>query len=72
MPNAHLPAIVQWLTSSTTETAVVDKPADEEDHGHGDHGHAHESPTSSAEQTEKPSTYSVRGFCVSSRTLRNR
>jgi chaperonin GroEL len=25
----------------TTETAVVDKPADEEDHGHGHHGHAH-------------------------------
>ena len=25
----------------TTETAVVDKPADDEDHGHGHHGHAH-------------------------------
>ncbi len=25
----------------TTETAVVDKPAAEEDHGHGHHGHAH-------------------------------
>jgi chaperonin GroEL len=25
----------------TTETAIVDKPADEEDHGHGHHGHAH-------------------------------
>ncbi|WP_395308054.1 chaperonin GroEL [Mycobacterium sp. AMU20-3851] len=25
----------------TTETAVVDKPAQEEDHGHGHHGHAH-------------------------------
>jgi chaperonin GroEL len=25
----------------TTETAVVDKPAHEEDHGHGHHGHAH-------------------------------
>src|SRR6202163_1233393 len=25
----------------TTETAVVDKPADEEEHGHGHHGHAH-------------------------------
>jgi chaperonin GroEL len=26
----------------TTETAVVDKPADEDDHGHGHHhGHAH-------------------------------
>jgi chaperonin GroEL len=25
----------------TTETAVVDKPAEEEDHGHGHHGHAH-------------------------------
>jgi hypothetical protein len=30
-----------WLISSTTETAVVDKPAEEEDHGHGHHGHAH-------------------------------
>ncbi|MFN3002675.1 chaperonin GroEL [Mycolicibacterium wolinskyi] len=25
----------------TTETAVVDRPAEEEDHGHGHHGHAH-------------------------------
>jgi len=25
----------------TTETAVVEKPADEDDHGHGHHGHAH-------------------------------
>jgi chaperonin GroEL len=25
----------------TTETAVVDKPVDEEDDGHGHHGHAH-------------------------------
>jgi chaperonin GroEL len=25
----------------TTETAVVEKPAEEEDHGHGHHGHAH-------------------------------
>jgi chaperonin GroEL len=25
----------------TTETAVVDKPAEEEEHGHGHHGHAH-------------------------------
>ncbi|MEV3901424.1 MULTISPECIES: chaperonin GroEL [unclassified Mycobacterium] len=25
----------------TTETAIVDKPADDEDHGHGHHGHAH-------------------------------
>ena len=25
----------------TTETAIVDKPAEEEDHGHGHHGHAH-------------------------------
>jgi chaperonin GroEL len=25
----------------TTETAVVEKPADEEEHGHGHHGHAH-------------------------------
>ncbi|KHO23225.1 chaperonin GroEL [Mycolicibacterium setense] len=25
----------------TTETAVVDKPAEDEDHGHGHHGHAH-------------------------------
>ena len=25
----------------TTETAVVDKPAEEEDHGYGHHGHAH-------------------------------
>jgi chaperonin GroEL len=24
-----------------TETAVVEKPAEEEDHGHGHHGHAH-------------------------------
>jgi hypothetical protein len=28
-------------TSCTTETAIVDKPAEEEDHGHGHHGHAH-------------------------------
>jgi hypothetical protein len=27
-------------TSCTTETAIVDKPAEEEDHGHH-HGHAH-------------------------------
>lgn len=25
----------------TTETAVVDKPVEAEDHGHGHHGHAH-------------------------------
>lgn len=25
----------------TTETSIVDKPADEADHGHGHHGHAH-------------------------------
>jgi len=25
----------------STETAVVDKPAEDEDHGHGHHGHAH-------------------------------
>jgi chaperonin GroEL len=25
----------------TTETAIVDKPVEEEDHGHGHHGHAH-------------------------------
>ncbi|HTI75081.1 MAG TPA: chaperonin GroEL [Mycobacterium sp.] len=25
----------------TTETAIVEKPAEEEDHGHGHHGHAH-------------------------------
>jgi chaperonin GroEL len=26
----------------TTETAIVEKPADEDDHGHGHHhGHAH-------------------------------
>ena len=25
----------------TTETAVVDKPAEDDDHGHGHHGHAH-------------------------------
>jgi chaperonin GroEL len=30
-----------WLMSNTTETAVVEKPADEEEHGHGHHGHAH-------------------------------
>jgi chaperonin GroEL len=31
-----------WLTSSTTETAIVEKPADEDEHGHGHHhGHAH-------------------------------
>jgi hypothetical protein len=29
-----------WLTSTITETAIVDKPAEEEDHGHH-HGHAH-------------------------------
>jgi hypothetical protein len=29
-----------WLTSTTTETAVVDKPAEEaDDHGHGHHHH---------------------------------
>jgi chaperonin GroEL len=25
----------------TTETSIVDKPAEEADHGHGHHGHAH-------------------------------
>jgi chaperonin GroEL len=25
----------------TTETAIVEKPAEEPDHGHGGHGHAH-------------------------------
>jgi chaperonin GroEL len=25
----------------TTETAIVDKPADADEHGHGHHGHAH-------------------------------
>jgi hypothetical protein len=31
-----------WLTSSTTETAIVEKPADEDEHGHGHHhGNAH-------------------------------
>jgi hypothetical protein len=31
-----------WLTSSTTETAIVEKPADDDEHGHGHHhGHAH-------------------------------
>jgi chaperonin GroEL len=25
----------------TTETAIVDKPAEEPDHGHGGHGHSH-------------------------------
>jgi hypothetical protein len=30
-----------WLQSNTTETAVVGKPATEEDHGHGHHGQAH-------------------------------
>jgi hypothetical protein len=30
------------LQSATTETAVVEKPAEEEEgHGHGHHGHAH-------------------------------
>jgi chaperonin GroEL len=30
-----------WLTFATTETAIVEKPADEDnDHGHG-HGHHH-------------------------------
>ncbi|MDH6196992.1 hypothetical protein M2272_003645 [Mycobacterium frederiksbergense] len=29
------------LQSATTETAIVDKPAEDEDHGHGHHGHAH-------------------------------
>jgi len=29
-----------WLTSTTTETAIVEKPAEEvESHGH--HGHSH-------------------------------
>jgi hypothetical protein len=27
------------LQSATTETAVVDKPAEEDEHGHGDHHH---------------------------------
>jgi hypothetical protein len=31
----------EWLTSATTETAIVDKPAEEADHGHSHHGHAH-------------------------------
>jgi hypothetical protein len=30
-----------WLISSTTETAVVDKPADEDEHAGRHHGHAH-------------------------------
>ena len=34
-------AINPWLERRITETAVVDKPAEEEDHGHGHHGHAH-------------------------------
>jgi hypothetical protein len=28
-----------WLESRTTETAIVDKPADEDEHGHGHHHH---------------------------------
>jgi chaperonin GroEL len=29
-----------WLTSDTTETAIVEKPAEaEDDHGHGHHHH---------------------------------
>jgi hypothetical protein len=32
----------EWLPSNITETAVVDKLAEKEDHaGHGHHGHAH-------------------------------
>jgi chaperonin GroEL len=35
-PNAH------GLRSNTTETAVVEKPADADEHEHGHHhGHAH-------------------------------
>ena len=30
-----------WLTFITTETAIVEKPAEDEGHGHGHHGHAH-------------------------------
>jgi len=42
VPNACQPVVVGIGTSWTTETAIVDKPAEEEDHGHGHHhGHAH-------------------------------
>jgi chaperonin GroEL len=30
-----------WLTSGTTETAIVEKPADEDEHAGHQHGHAH-------------------------------
>jgi chaperonin GroEL len=30
-----------WLTSSTTETAIVDKLAEEDEHGGHHHGHTH-------------------------------
>jgi chaperonin GroEL len=30
-----------WLASGTTETAIVEKPADEDEHAGHHHGHAH-------------------------------
>jgi chaperonin GroEL len=30
-----------WLTSTTTETAIVDKPAEEDEHAGHHHGHGH-------------------------------
>jgi chaperonin GroEL len=30
-----------WLISDTTETAIVEKPADEDEHAGHHHGHAH-------------------------------
>jgi hypothetical protein len=35
-------AVRAWLQMEITETAVVEKPADEDEQGHGHHhGHAH-------------------------------
>ena len=40
-PSANAASVARMVL--TTETAIVDKPAEEEDHGHGHghHGHSH-------------------------------
>lgn len=40
--SGYSPLGTDWLTSVTTEMAVVEKPAEADEHaGHGHHGHAH-------------------------------
>jgi hypothetical protein len=41
VPNACQPVVSGIGTSRTTETAVVDKPADEDEHAGHHHGHAY-------------------------------